>query len=226
MGFGHKWAYTTFCATVLLATSHAHAIQIGSSGEVDLSGSFSFDITSLALTLQFGTAVGTGGELQALDGSTPVPSSLVFNYDNVISQDGLENALGTTIELAYDRSQITGSPVPGTETGTLSLVLQDIVSAPVPIDVIFGAGGWLVELNFQLTDISAVPFYEDEILRITVQESSGLAPSPTTDTITGDFQATLSGSGTTLVSTDAPEAAPLALLAGGFAGLLIARRRR
>ncbi len=90
----------------------------------------------------------------------------------------------------------------------------------------FGTGGWLVELNFQLTDISPVPFYEEEILRITVQESSGLAPIPTSDPITGDFQATLSGSGTTIVSTDAPEAAPLVLLAGGFAGLLVARRRR
>jgi hypothetical protein len=220
MVFIQKWASTSIVAGMMLAATHAHAVKIGETGQVDFLGSFSFDTSTLELTIQLGTAVSTGGELQAVNGSTPNPAMLVFAYNDLFSQSGLENAIGTTIELAYDRSRLD---IPGAETGTLSLVLQDIVSAPIPVEVQFG--GWLVELNLQLTDISPVPYYEDELLRITIQEASGLSPSASS-VFTGDVQATLSGSGTQIQSTDTPEVAPMVLLAGGLAGLVVVRRKR
>lgn len=206
-----KWASAALIAGGVLVSSQALAITLGAGASVSFGGTYGYDGGAQELSVNLGEAFDGQAELQSVDGSTPVPNGFVFDLSA-----GADNS-GDFFDLNYDRSQIIGSPSPGSETGTFRFTIDSIVSFDLAG---MATSSWLIELDAVVNDLSASPVYDDNLIaRVIIGGAALNATAPM-------IQVHISADGGVVSSASIPKAAPAVILVGGMAGLALVRRMR
>jgi hypothetical protein len=203
-----KWASAAVVAGAMLVSPQAMAIPLGTDASVKVGGSYEYNSDSQELTVNLTAAFDGQGELEAVNGSFPDPAVSVFQI-----VDGAE-----LLFLDFDRSRINSD---FTETGRFRFTIADIIHFD-PSSLTSSL--WYIELQVLVEDVSDVRVYDNGLL-VPVLIGKDNNPFATTPNSIDEIQVVI-GSGFGVVSTDVPEAGPLALLAGGLAGLALVRRGR